>query len=95
MHVHSGYEGRNNLTGDSKLWDSSEFSENVYLVHQKSLLLREQRAIDARGRTPDGKYWRYLQAAPESVGYVGVDRAIADRFGKLLDDVCERLDLVH
>jgi hypothetical protein len=95
MHVHSGNEGRNNLTGDSKLWDSSEFSENVYLVHQKSLLLREQRAIDARGRTPDGKYWRYLQAAPESVRYAGVDRAIADRFDKLLDDVCERLDLVH
>ena len=68
VHVESGDAGRSNLTRDSELWDSSEFSENVYLVHQKSWL-REQRAIDARGRTPDGKYWRYLQAPPESVRY--------------------------
>ncbi len=94
VHVESGYAGRDNLTRDSELWDSSQFSENVYLVHQESWL-REQRAIDARGRTPDGKYWRYLQAAPESVRYFGVDKAIADRFDKLFDGVCERFDWPH
>jgi hypothetical protein len=89
VHVESGDAGRDNLTRDSKLWNSSDFSEHVYVVHQNSLL-REQRAIDARGRTPDGKYWRYLQARPESVRYSGVDRATADRFDKLFDGLCER-----
>ncbi len=90
VHVESGFAGSDNLTRDSRLWDSSEFSENVYLIHQKPWL-RERRAIDARGKTPDGKYWRYLQAPHESVRYSGVDRAIADRFDKLFDGVCERM----
>lgn len=66
-------------TGD--VWESAEYSE-------KSFAIDDSEIIDARGKTMDGKLWRYLGRFGESASYYEVDErdaALADRF---LDGAC-------
>jgi hypothetical protein len=66
-------------TGD--VWESTEYSE-------KSFAIGDSEIIDARGKTLDGKLWRYLGRFGESASYYEVDArdaALADRF---LDGAC-------
>jgi hypothetical protein len=66
-------------TGD--VWESTEYAE-------RSFAIGESEIIDARGKTVDGKIWRYLGRFGESASYYEVDArdaAVADRF---LDGAC-------
>ncbi len=66
-------------TGD--VWESTEYSE-------KSFAIGDSEIIDARGKTLDGKMWRYIGRFGESASYYEVDprdAVLADRF---LDGAC-------
>jgi len=66
-------------TGD--VWESIDYSE-------KSFAIDDSEIIDARGKTIDGKLWRYLGRFGESASYYEMDArdaALADRF---LDGAC-------
>ena len=67
------------FTGD--IWESVDYSEKDYTIDDSDV-------IDARGKTSDGKVWRYVGTFGESASYYQVDprdAALPDRF---LDGVC-------
>ena len=67
------------FTGD--VWESVEYSEKDYVNGESDV-------IDARGKTSDGKVWRFVGTFGESASYYEVDpsdAALPDRF---LDGVC-------
>ncbi|MGD1091295.1 MAG: carboxypeptidase-like regulatory domain-containing protein [Bryobacteraceae bacterium] len=68
-------------TGD--VWESPEYTENAYLLGDSDV-------VDARGKMPDGKLWRYLGRFGESVSYYEVDASGAALLDKVLDGVCAR-----
>lgn len=68
-------------TGD--VWESPDYTERAYLLGDSDV-------VDARGKTPDGKLWRYLGRFGESVSYYEVDATGAALFDKVLDGVCAR-----
>jgi hypothetical protein len=43
---------------------------------------------DMRGRSKDGKYWRYIGGLGESIKYSGVTEDIAAFFDKIIDNAC-------
>lgn len=66
-------------TGD--VWESTNYSEKTYTLGDVDV-------IDARGKTSEGKLWRYVGTFGESASYYEVDprdAALPDRF---LDGVC-------
>jgi len=67
------------FTGD--VWESVEYSEKDYVSGDSDV-------IDARGKTSDGKLWRFVGTFGESASYYQVaprDAALPDKF---LDGVC-------
>ncbi len=71
------------FTGD--VWESIEYSEKDYVNGDSDV-------IDARGKTSDGKLWRFVGTFGESASYYQVsprDAALPDRF---LDGVCAPAD---
>jgi len=64
-----------------EIWDSVEFSETR----------RETRGylvLDARGKTSDGKLWRWIGQSGESVFYFGQEQKDAMLFDRVLDGLC-------
>ena len=68
-------------TGD--VWESPEYQERAYLVGKG-----DSDVLDAHGKTPDGKLWRYLGRFGESVSYYEVDEAGAALLDRVLDGTC-------
>jgi hypothetical protein len=66
-------------TGD--VWESTEYSE-------KSFAIDDSEIIDARGKTVDGKLWRYLGRFGESASYYEVDARDAGLADRFLDGAC-------
>jgi hypothetical protein len=46
--------------------------------------------IDARGRMPDGTFWRERTAFGEATHYWGVDRETAELLNRLIDGDCHK-----
>jgi hypothetical protein len=69
------------FTGD--VWESIEYQESAYLVGTG-----DSDVVDARGKTPDGKLWRYLGRFGESASYYEVDDAGAALLDRVLDGAC-------
>jgi hypothetical protein len=67
------------FTGD--VWESVEYSEKDY-IHGESDV------IDARGKTSDGKLWRFVGTFGESASYYEVNPSDAALPDKFLDGVC-------
>jgi hypothetical protein len=65
---------------DEDVWESVEYAEVGYA----------QDILDARGRTADGKRWRYLGRSGESASYHDVDEGLARILDRVLDGVCVR-----
>jgi len=68
---------------DTDVWKSVEYSEVIYVADKLAIL-------DARGRTPDGKRWRYLGRFGESASYSGVGDDAAQLLDRVLDGMCVR-----
>ena len=66
-------------TGD--VWESTEYSEKTYQWNGSDV-------IDARGRGPDGKRWRYLGRFGESASYYEAGESTAAAFDRIMDGVC-------
>jgi hypothetical protein len=66
---------------EREVWDSIEFSESQREV--QGLL-----ALDARGKTSDGKLWRWIGQSGESVFYFGQEQKDAMLFDRVLDGLC-------
>jgi hypothetical protein len=66
---------------DEDVWRSVEYSERIYAAKGAEVL-------DARGKTADGKLWRYLGTFGESASYEGVDAESAALLDKVLDGFC-------
>jgi len=67
------------FTGD--VWESVEYSEKDYINGESDV-------IDARGKTIDGKLWRFVGTFGESASYYQVDPRDASLPDKFLDGVC-------
>jgi len=68
------------------VWSAEEYHETVYPFLGFAV-------DDARGRTPNGRYWRSLhlfQGVHEEASYHDVDQATAALFDRVLDGVCLR-----
>ena len=70
------------LPSDEEVWDASEYREIDYRDEDGHLI------VDARGRSSDGKYWRELGHAFESVSYRGVSERDTILLDRLLDGAC-------
>jgi hypothetical protein len=68
---------------DPDVWKSVEYSEATYAAGKLVIL-------DARGRTSDGKSWRYLGKLGESASYSGVRQDAARLLDRVLVGVCVR-----
>jgi len=71
---------------DSDVWKAEEYHETVYPF--LDLWVR-----DARGRSPNGKYWRSLytfQGLSEEASYRDADQTTAALFDRVIDGVCLR-----
>lgn len=68
-------------TGD--VWEAPEYSEEEYRLGDSDV-------VDARGKSPGGKLWRYLGRFGESASYYEVDPGGAALLDKVLDGVCAR-----
>jgi len=67
------------FTGD--VWESTEYSEKDYVNGDADV-------IDARGKTIDGKLWRFVGTFGESASYYQVNPSDAALPDKFLDGVC-------
>jgi hypothetical protein len=67
------------FTGD--VWESLEYAEKDYIDGDSDV-------IDARGKTVDGKVWRFVGTFGESASYYQVDPGDAALPDKFLDGVC-------
>ena len=71
---------------DKDVWSAEEYHETVYPF-------LDFWVEDARGRMPNGKYWRSLhvfQGVHEEASYHDVDQAAAVLLDRVLDGVCLR-----
>jgi len=71
---------------DKDVWTAEEYRESVYPF--LDLWVR-----DARGRLPNGRYWRSLytyQGMAEEASYHDVDQVTAALLDRVLDGVCLR-----
>jgi hypothetical protein len=79
------FHGHGPMWGDgrpiNKVWNSIEYDESVFDSPYPYL-------VDARGKTPDGKLWRYLGTVGESAEYSVVDPADASKLDQVLDGMC-------
>jgi hypothetical protein len=79
------WHGHGPMWGDGRpintAWNSIEYDESVFNSPYPYL-------VDARGKTPDGKLWRYLGTVNESAEYRGVDSADASKLDQVLDGMC-------
>ena len=66
---------------DEDVWRSVEYQETAFEFRGVTI-------IDARGRLPNGKWWRYLGRPGESADYSDVDEAAARILDRVLDGVC-------
>ena len=66
-------------TGD--VWEASEYSEKTYTIGDLDV-------VDARGKTAEGKAWRYVGTFGESASYYEVDPKDTRLPDRLLDGVC-------
>jgi len=68
-----------------EVWKSVDYSEITYMATETFI-------VDARGKTTDGKYWRYFGRYGESAAYSDVDSESAILLDRVLDGVCIRED---
>lgn len=68
---------------DTDVWKSVEYSEVSYAAGKLQIL-------DARGRTSDGRRWRYVGRFGESATYRGVNEDAARLLDRVLDGMCVR-----
>ena len=66
-------------TGD--VWESSDYHERAYRMGDSDV-------VDARGKSPAGKLWRFLGRFGESASYYEADAASAAVLDRVLDGVC-------
>lgn len=71
------------LPYDGDVWGSVEYSERTYRYGEGFI-------VDARGKTKDGKLWRFVGRFGESAAYQNVDQEAAAQFDRVLDGVCVR-----
>ncbi len=79
------------LNGSGQFWIHQAPIEDVWASDQfieVRTLVGHFDVIDARGKTDDGHYWRYLSRFFESVGYEDLTADEASIFDKALDRVC-------
>jgi hypothetical protein len=74
------------VPGDSFVWESVEYSESVTSDYGG--------VVDARGKTLDGKYWRYRGILGSSCSYSKVDQTTAAALDCLMSKTPGRLHLV-
>jgi hypothetical protein len=68
----------NGAPSNSDVWDSVEYSE----------VMAVSGVVDARGKLPDGKYWRTRSELGASAWYAAVDRPTALLLDRLIDGDC-------
>jgi hypothetical protein len=69
------------VPSNEDVWRSVDYSEQQSMVGS-------HRVLDARGRTSDGQFWRYVGRLGESASYRDVDTESAALLDKVLDGVC-------
>ncbi len=69
------------VPSNEDVWLSIDYSERESMVAGYTV-------IDARGRTADGKFWRYIGRLGESASYRDLDRESATLLDKVLDSMC-------
>jgi hypothetical protein len=67
--------------GNKDVWSSVSYEEVVYDTLFPFL-------TDARGKTPGGKFWRYVGTDGESVSYEDMDATDAKKLDAFLDGMC-------
>lgn len=70
------------LPQNETVWSATEYKETDY-VDSKGFLI-----TDARGKTTDGKYWRTLGHAFETVEYAGLPAQDAAALDPVIDGAC-------
>ncbi|MCL4842270.1 MAG: hypothetical protein KJZ79_10535 [Bryobacteraceae bacterium] len=68
---------------DDDVWQSVEYSERVFVEDNNSLGV-----LEARGKSPEGRYWRYFGKLNESVVYRDADKRTAEELDRFLDGIC-------
>jgi hypothetical protein len=66
---------------DTHVWTSLEYVEVMHISGM----------IDARGRTPDGKYWRSQTSFGEAAQYFDVDRETAEMLDCVMDEFSKKI----
>ena len=67
---------------DLDVWRSTTYEETTFDLGHSTIV------IDARGRFPSGKQWRYLGKFGESASYSDVDEQAAKTLDQFLDGAC-------
>lgn len=76
-----GYAWSTGFPLDSVVWASVEYDESVFEIGAI-------RIVDARGRTADGKRWRFLGRFTETISYGPLPPQEAAIFDRAIDGVC-------
>jgi hypothetical protein len=71
---------------DEDVWSSIEYSEKTYRYDSEFTDINF--IVDARGKTKEGKYWRFVGKFGETAAYHDVDQESAALFDLVLDSVC-------
>lgn len=67
---------------DDDVWSATEYSEAAYQDQEGYLI------TDARGRDTEGKYWRVLGHAFETISYRDLSEQDARQLNRVIDSVC-------
>jgi hypothetical protein len=70
----------------SDVWGSTEYSDTSY--PEASFMQGHVVILDARGKSADGKFWRYLGMLGESASYRNVDEVTGRILDKVIDGAC-------
>jgi hypothetical protein len=68
------------------VWQSAEYSDVSY--PEISFMQGHVVIVDARGKTPSGKFWRYLGFLGESADYRDADELTARILDRVIDGAC-------
>jgi hypothetical protein len=68
---------------DAEVWESVEYEGATYMLGKFQL-------VDARGRTAQGKRWRYVGELGESASYSNADDTTARTLDRVFDGMCIR-----
>ena len=77
----AGFNWSNGLPLNQEIWRLTQYQEVSYSAGDRQIL-------SARGQLSDGKKWRYLGMAGETVTYSNVDGATTKTLDQFLDGAC-------